>query len=142
VLIIMTDGENQDATGQNRMSQWDTEFLNLANALKPGATSDPADDIEIFTVNFTCPPGTYYGDSSNLCGSELAYNNGNSAPYPCPSATKPADSAMSNVDRLLVAASSSTPGSCDHYFPLHKGDPLPDLFLKLAGTISRGALTK
>jgi hypothetical protein len=45
------------------------------------------------------------------------------------------------VDNLLRDASSSTPGTCDHYFALGKGESLPAVFQALAGTISRGQLT-
>ncbi len=48
----------------------------------------------------------------------------------------------SNIDILLYNISSSTPGTCDHYYPLGKSEGLlPQLFQALAGRISRGQLT-
>jgi len=46
------------------------------------------------------------------------------------------------VDELLNTISSSTPGSCDHYFPIAKseGASLPQLFQIMAGSIARGRL--
>ena len=41
-----------------------------------------------------------------------------------------------------TAGTSSTPGTCDHYYPLGKAENLlPQLFQALAGRISRGQLT-
>jgi hypothetical protein len=142
VLLIMTDGVNEDLTGNNQSSTWDTQVQTLATALKPGATSSAADDVEIYTVNFTCPvisgAQTVYPDAT-YCMSKIA-SDGSAGAYGCPASTKPA--ARSTVDDVLIAVSSSKAGSCDHYFPLKKGDPLPDLFVKLAGSISRGQLTQ
>jgi Flp pilus assembly protein TadG len=142
VLIIMTDGQDEDLTGNNLNSTWDSQVQTLATALKPGATSASADDIEIYTVNFTCPKNggtqTVYPDS-NYCMSKIA-SDGSSGSYGCPAATQP--TSRSTVDDILIAVSSSKAGSCDHYLPLKKGDPLPDLFVKLAGSISRGQLTQ
>ena len=46
------------------------------------------------------------------------------------------------MDELLNTISSSTPGSCDHYFPIAKseGSDLPQLFRVMAGSIARGRL--
>jgi Flp pilus assembly protein TadG len=142
VLILMTDGVNEDLTGNGQNAAWDTEFGNAAAALKPGATANPADDIEIYTINFTCPvisgTQTVYPDAL-YCMSRVASDGAIGGTYGCPSATIPA---TSPVDDLLIAASSSKPGTCDHYFPLKKGDSLPNLFVRLAGSISRGQLTQ
>jgi hypothetical protein len=143
VLIIMTDGQNDDFTGQGQEPTWDSQVQSLANSLKPGkSATDSADDIEIYTVNFTCPVSggsqTVYPDS-NYCMSRIA-SDGSSGNYGCPAQTVPATA--SPIDNILINVSSSKAGTCDHYFPLKKGDPLPDLFVKLAGTISRGQLTQ
>jgi Flp pilus assembly protein TadG len=145
VLIVMTDGRNEDLSTAAQEGTWDTQFRNLATALKPGAsTTTSLDDVEIYTINFTCPTNpstgvqTVYPDTT-YCMSRLA-SDGSSGNYGCPSSTLPAN--RSPVDDLLIAASSSTPGTCDHYFPLKKGDQLPELFVRLAGSISRGQLTQ
>jgi hypothetical protein len=51
----------------------------------------------------------------------------------------------SAIDDKLNQLTSSTPGSCDHYYPLGKTETiqsLPGLFQALAGRISRGQLTQ
>jgi hypothetical protein len=147
VLIIMTDGQNEDFVSGNHSleSTWDSQVQSLATTLKPGKVStDPADDIEIYTVDFTCPvysgSQTVYPDS-NFCMSKIA-SDGSSGNYACPASTLPTPANISPVDQILINVSSSKTSTCDHYFPMKKGDPLPDLFVKLAGSISRGQLTQ
>ena len=48
----------------------------------------------------------------------------------------------SAIDTLLRNVSSSSPGTCDHYFPIKKTEDLPQLFRTLASTIARGRLTQ
>ncbi len=145
VLILMTDGVDEDVSTANAESTWDSQLQTLATALKPGALSTTAlDDVEIYTVNFTCPqnPSTHvqttYPDAT-YCMSQIA-SDGGSGTYGCPAASKPV--ARSAVDDLLINVSSSKAGSCDHYYPLKKGERLPDLFVRLAGAIARGQLTQ
>jgi Flp pilus assembly protein TadG len=148
VLVLMTDGKNEDKTITNTPQDtlngpWDTLFKNLATRLEKGQnnTAGDQDDVEIYVVNYACTP---YNEA-NGCYSKLADTDITSpspSHHPCPSATLPSASAMSDTDRLLIAASSSSPNSCDHYFPLRKTESLPQLFSQLAGTISRGQLTQ
>jgi Flp pilus assembly protein TadG len=143
VLILMTDGKNEDKTGasNSQEAKWDKNFKDLAARLKNGEKPDlanPQDDVEIYVVNYACTP---YDD--NGCYSKLADTNvGNPPNHLCPSATLPSTASMSDTDQLLITVSSSSANSCDHYFPLRKTESLPQLFSQLAGTISRGQLTQ
>jgi len=140
VLVMMTDGQNEawpSVGPQANTGQWDVDFANRAAQLKlgPDGTAGTPDDVEIYTIGFFCtdPPGVGW------CQSEVAAT---SAPHPCPGPVWPPSGVTpSDVDNLLRNASSSTPGTCDHYFPLDKEENLPQLFQALAGTISRGQLT-
>jgi hypothetical protein len=109
--------------------------------LKLGPDQQPGtdDDVEIYVVGYFCTP--YSSADSSFCKSRLA---GTSSPHPCPGPTYPTGATSSAVDDLLVTISSSTAGSCDHYYPLSKTETtsLPQLFSQLAGTISRGQLTQ
>ncbi len=134
VLIYMTDGDNNVTNIPISLGSpetaWDTEFANEANALKlgPDGTAGTNDDVEIYVVG--------YYDSAGV--STLVGIN----PRPCPSATLPPSGQRSAVDNLLIGASSSTPGSCDHFYPLNKTESLPQLFAVLASKIARGRLTQ
>jgi Flp pilus assembly protein TadG len=136
ILIMMTDGEDNDGTGQHQESAWDAQVVTAASALQNGLLPlDPSDDVEIYVINFQCGLGQTYPGG---CTSELASLPAGA--HLCPGPVAPTAS-MSNTDRVLNGVASSTAGSCDHYFPLRKDEDLPTLFLQLAGTISRGALT-
>jgi Flp pilus assembly protein TadG len=142
VLIVMTDGENDDTTGAdpNQAPGWDTQLASRSAALKlgPDGVAGNQDDVEIYTVNFQCDAANVY--YSGNCVSALASRApGN---HMCPGPSAAAVPLMSNSDQILYNASSSTSGTCDHYFPLRKDEDLPTLFRQLAGTISRGALTQ
>ena len=139
ILILMTDGENNDNYDDHRSSlnsNWDTAVVSAATALQSGPTSDPSDDVEIYVVNFQCDASTHYPGG---CTSELAdrAKGDHFCPGPLPAATY-----RSNTDNVLIDASSSKAGTCDHYFPLRKDENLPALFLQLSGAISRAALTE
>lgn len=147
VLVMMTDGQDEgwpDQGPQATPSVWDTQFATRAAALKlgPDALPGTADDVEIFTVAFFCTP---YSTSTTAvpakwCKSQIADTP---APHPCPGPVWPPPGVTpSNVDNLLRDASSSSPGTCDHYYPLGKAESLPQLFQALAGSISRAALTQ
>jgi hypothetical protein len=136
-LIMMTDGEDNDGTGQHQESAWDSAVVTAAGTLAHGPSlSDPSDDVDIYVINFQCGLGATY---NNGCTSKLA-DTAVGTNHLCPG-TLPNAASMSNTDTVLVGVSSSTVGTCDHYFPLRKDEDLPALFLQLAGTISRGALT-
>jgi Flp pilus assembly protein TadG len=142
VLIVMTDGEDDDTTGAvpDQAAGWDTQLGTRSDALKlgPDLIAGTQDDVEIYTVNFQCDLSNVYFSSN--CASALASRSPGNHLCPGPSAT--AVPVMSTSDLVLYHASSSTPGTCDHYFPLGKNEDLPTLFRQLAGTISRGALTQ
>jgi Flp pilus assembly protein TadG len=141
VLVMMTDGYNElwpsvgHPLGSGAVAAWSTEVVTRANALKLGAdgVGGTPDDVEIYTIGFFCAP---YG-SQSWCTSRLADT---SAPHPCPGGAMPGTA--SSVDTLLRDVSSSSPGTCDHYFPIKKTEDLPTLFRNLAGTIARGRLTQ
>ena len=140
----MTDGFNEiwpDIGNPNSPSTWDAELRTKAATLKlgPDGVAGTADDVEIFTVGFFCTP---YSASSTVpqkwCKSLMLSG---SQPYPCPGNTLPAAGSISTIDQLLIDTSSSTTGTCNHYFPIKKTDQLPDVFKTIAGRISRAKLT-
>jgi hypothetical protein len=143
ILILMTDGEDNDISGNNRNATWDALLKTNADLLHlgPDGTAGTQDDVEIYTINYQwCDAGHQYGSSE--CMSKLASFGQNN--HQCPSGV-PFATALSNMspsDTVLFNASSSMANTCDHYFPLTKGESLPQLFVQLAGTISRGALTQ
>ncbi len=146
VLVMITDGNDELWPSQGMpagvsTSAWDTEVVNRANALKlgPDGIAGTPDDVEIYTVGFYCTPyssAPSSGTSPNWCTSKMADT---AAPHPCPSSTWNASQA-SATDTLLWNISSSTPGSCDYYFPIKKTEDLPSLFAQIAGQIARGRL--
>jgi hypothetical protein len=91
--------------------------------------------------------GESYSDSSQSCASKLASAGGNGT-YACPNTRRPTpESSMSTPDRVLINVSSSVleadgDKACDRYLPIRKNDNLPQLFMRLAGSISRGQLTR
>ena len=122
----------------------DQQTINRANALKlgPDGIAGTADDVEIYTIGFYCTIGSYNPSFNgpghqNWCSSKMAYTGG-AGSHPCPGAwdvTK-----ASRADLFLWEVSSSTPGTCDHYFPLSKTEQLPNYFKQIAGAIARGKL--
>ncbi len=158
VELIMTDGQNEawptsyvspgtPDPGFPEVvccgaSSYDGKFQTLAARLKatPGPDGGPA--VEIFIIGYFCTSGSYSPGTfppNNFCQSKLAYT---SAPRACPGPTYAPGGIGSPVDDLLVGVSSSSPGSCDHYFPMSKNEDLSKLFAEMAGTISRGQLTQ
>lgn len=145
VLVLMTDGQNELWPDQGNpagtVSGWDTEVVQRANVLKlgPDGIAGTADDVEIYVVGFYCTP--YYAGASPFpqawCKSKLASTT---PPHACPGPVLPPAAAISSIDQLLISVSSSTPGTCDHYFPIKKTESLPQLFQLIAGQISRGRL--
>ena len=159
VLVLMTDGFNEinsevgapwNSAGTSRpdpddlTAAWTTEVTTLAADLKNGLTdNDPAtldDNVEIFVVGFFCTPQGAY----SWCASRLADTP---PPHPCPGPAFPPTGlspapteAQLRVDRLLNEISSSSPGTCDRYFPISKAESLPELFRVLAGSVARSRL--
>ncbi len=154
-MIMMTDGQDEPWPGSSDPSQWqppyfpqtvlgssgwDGQVVNLANTLRLGVdgTAGTKDDVEIFVVGYFCTP--YQGDyppANNFCPSRTADTN---QPHPCPADTLPPAAQRSPVDNLLISISSSTPGTCDHYYPLKKTESLPQLFQQIAGRLSKPRL--
>src|SRR5262249_30082019 len=120
--------------GSGAVATWDTEVVTRANALKLGAdgAAGTADDVEIYVIGFYCTPYA----AGSWCSSSLA----DASPHGCPRSAMPPSA--SATDNLLRNVSSSTPGTCDHYFPIKKSEDLPALFRTLAGSIARGRLTQ
>jgi Flp pilus assembly protein TadG len=172
VLVIMTDGFSQSGqpglpngypsytttagTTLSAPGSWDDEAIDLANRLKRGPDNDAtttADNVEIYVVGFFCVDYNDNEDTGNWCRSKAADYGSITATantHPCPAGSMPISSRFSyalssaspGVDEVLNNISSSTPGSCDHYFPIAKseGAQLPQLFRVLAGSIARGRL--
>jgi hypothetical protein len=144
VMVLMTDGQDEmwplpGPGGSESVSTYDTNVQSMANALQngPDGVAGTYDDVDIYVVGYFC---TDY--PNNFCQSALAA----STPHGCPGPQYPPPGMTpSTIDNLLNAIASSTPGTCDHYYPLGKTETvqdLPGLFQSLAGRISRGALTQ
>jgi hypothetical protein len=132
VLVIFTDGITNVTTPSTAIAN--SLSIDAANAIKPGADgvmNSPVgmvDDVEIFVVGFF--------DSNE---SPIA----NMTPPGCPGRPgDPIPGTRSEMDDMLIAASSSRPSTCDHYYPLADRTGLPDTFRRIAGAIARGRLTQ
>ncbi len=126
VLVLETDGlNNVTNTTALTVTQANTNSVNAANAIKPGAdgTLGTADDIEIYTVGF------FDSGESGLIGT---------TPPGCPANSLPAG--RTATDNELISMSSSKAGTCDHYYPLAKSASLPAVFNAIANAIKRGTL--
>ena len=143
ILVIMTDGFNEDFNlpGWNvppneTIPNWNNQMTTLGNQLK-------AQGVEIYTVGFFCTP--YSTDTVNRpqkwCKSTLADTP---QPHPCPDSPTwpPAGITPTAIDNQLRDWSSSTAGTCDHYFPLSKQESLPALFQTIAARLMRVRLTQ
>ncbi|MCC7370497.1 MAG: hypothetical protein IT306_18885 [Chloroflexi bacterium] len=168
VLVIMTDGFSQspfnvssgvDIPSTLNVTTWDADAIAKANALKAGPDGNiatPEDNVEIFVVGFFCTPYSTSAGQTSWCRSRAAATGTVAAnTHPCPGATGallPApglntfsyasNSVSPGVDEILNSIASSSPGTCDHYFPIAKseGESLPQLFRVVAGAITRGKL--
>jgi len=143
VLVMMTDGKNEGSqvgiptNYTPTLANWGTEMANQAAAIKLGCDgiAGTIDDVEIYVVGFFCTP---YNSGSSWCLSRIADT---ALPHPCPGPTWTGSlPTRSSLDTDLRNLSSSTSGTCDHYFPVRKTEDLPQLFRIVAGSISRGKL--
>jgi hypothetical protein len=138
ILVMMTDGVDEAWPRQGtqlNVASWDGQFDTAAANIKNGANGIAGDwdDVEVYTVGYFC--GGY--SAGTWCASRLV----DAATPQCPNSTNYSGLTTSPVDDRLRNASSSKTNACDHYFPLKKGDDLPQMFQQLAGAISRGQLT-
>jgi len=141
VMLMMTDGVDElwpttgNPNGAGAPANWDTLANTRADALKlgPDGVAGTFDDVEVYTVGFFCTP---YSSGSNWCLSKVADTT---SPHACPGSTVPGTA--TTIDLLLNNIATSSPNTCDHYFPLKKTENMSTLFTYLAGTISRGKLT-
>jgi Flp pilus assembly protein TadG len=146
VLVLITDGQDELWPTQGNPSPgvaaWDNQVVQMANQLKagPDGVVGTADDVEIYVVGFYCTP--YSTSTTQIpamwCKSKLASTP---SPHPCPGPIFPTAQA-SSIDVLLNQISSSSPGSCDHYFPIAKTENLPQLFAELGNAIAWPRLTQ
>jgi hypothetical protein len=149
IAVVMTDGSNEAFTspsaGPNEtVARYNSDMLSFGDQLKRGrdGNAGTVDDVEIYTVGFFCTP--YSDDTSRQpdkwCKSRLAATT----PPPCPGSTTwpPASVTPSDIDNRLRNWSSSTDGTCDHYFPISKRDSLPALFKTIAARLMKVRLTQ
>jgi Flp pilus assembly protein TadG len=148
VLVIMTDGNNEQnslvgvPSGQGTEGSWDTDVVSQANTLKlgPDGVAGTTDDVEIYVVGFYCNTSSASALATTLswCSSNLAVS---ASPHKCPGPSWPTTGpSPSATDTLLRNISSSSPGTCNRYFPLQKSESLPQLFRVIAGSIAKGRL--
>ena len=121
---------------------WDRETVNLANTLKlgPSGVAGNPDNVEIYVVGFFCTPynsSFNAGGHQNWCTSKMA-DTGGAGQHPCPGTWDITKASL--TDNFLYQISSSSPGTCDHYFPIRKTEDLPTVFKEIAGQIARGKL--
>ncbi len=125
VLVLITDGSNSsDPPGADAATVDSAKWVKLG----PDELAGTSDDVEIYTIGFF---DSGSGDSNFTTNPPL-----------CPAAVEP-PGATTN-DQELIDASSSKPGSCDHYYPLSKDqlDQLPTLFTTIAHQILRSRLSR
>jgi Flp pilus assembly protein TadG len=136
ILVLMTDGVNESSqigipsNYTPVLDDWDTTTRTAATNLK-------AAGVEIYVVGFYCSDGN---SPNGWCSSKLVYTDMDSRPCIGGRAWPSSTSATSDVDKLLRDVSSSSSGTCDHYFPVRKTEDLPQLFRVVAGSIARGKL--
>ncbi|MCC7107088.1 MAG: hypothetical protein IT307_18305 [Chloroflexi bacterium] len=148
VMVMMTDGfdeiypnEPDPGNPMGDPDNWDTQVVSMANSLKlgPDGVAGTQDDVEIYVVGFFCTPYSTSSSAPNKwCKSRLADTT---PPHPCPSTSSWPSGTATAIDTLLKNISSSTSGTCDHYFPIKKTESLPQLFRVIAGSITRGRLS-
>lgn len=142
-LIVMTDGQNNQLSEVNLTEPVaDQRTVLAAERLKRGldgvagnpclqTSVPPCDDITVYTVGFFDGAESAWDGPPRMCGPDKAAQGGAViANLPPPT----------NVDAMLLAASSSTPGLCDKYIPLAKSDSLPKVFEVIVADILRGQL--
>jgi hypothetical protein len=146
ILIIMTDGFNEDfningwnaPSGEN-IANYNSQMTTLGNQLK-------SQGVEIYTVGFFCTP--YSTDTVNTpqkwCKSTLANTTLSNGQHPCPDSSSwpPSSVSPSAIDQQLRDWSSSSAGTCDHYFPLSKNESLTAIFQSIAAHLMRVRLTQ
>jgi hypothetical protein len=119
VLVLESDGINNvpPLTG----AQANANSVSYASTVKLGAdqVGGTADDVEIYTVGF------YGGGESGLVGGATPL---------CPANTLPAG--HTSTDDMMIAMSSSTAGTCDHYYPQAKSASLQPIFIAIANAIN------
>ncbi len=144
ILVIMTDGNNEAFNfGNETVNKYNSDMISLGNQLKLGkdGQANTADDVEIYTVGFFCDQYTGRNvEPDKWCTSKLAVTS----PHPCPDSTSWPSVGVtpSATDFLLRDWSSSSSGTCDHYFPLNKRESLPALFRTLAARLMKVRLTQ
>lgn len=147
VLIIMTDGFNEDFNlppywtppPNENIANYNSQMITLGNQLK-------SKGVEIYTVGFFCTP--YSTDNVTIpqkwCKSTLADTILANGQHPCPDSPTwpPSEVTPSAIDNQLRDWSSSSSGTCDHYFPLSKRESLSAIFQSIAGRLMRVRLTQ
>lgn len=128
ILVLFSDGQtNVDGITE---ATADSRAVASANTTKRGADglSGTADDVEIFVV------GLFQGNEASATGLT------GTTPPGCPRAALPGG--RTDTDNMLISVSSSSPGSCDHYYPIDDPTALPQTFRTIAGALARGRLTQ
>jgi hypothetical protein len=131
-MVLFTDGKNEALPRETPQDPdtWDAEAVTMADRFK-------AQGVEVYVVGFFCPRC----GSGQYCTSRLV----DYLPSVCPGPwTLAVSTAASPIDILLKNISSSSAGTCDHYYPLAKSDDpdeLAQLFTSLASRLMRVRLT-
>lgn len=144
IMILITDGQNEESPAGNfpqDIAAYDTSMQTLADNIKRGKlTTDASDDVEVFVVGFFCAPyNTTNQAPDKFCKSRLV--NSAEEDRACPGAWPPSGITASDIDIKLRNLSSSTAGTCDHYYPIRKSEDLPKLMKKLSQRFAGVRLT-
>lgn len=123
-LVLVTGGANEfEGPGAVPVPEANARTVEAANAAKRGADGllGTADDVEVYIVG-------YFSQNESSLTQPQPRCAGPTFPPPGPPPT--------TVDIMLRDASSSTSGSCDHYFPLDTNQNLPQVMDRIASLIT------
>jgi hypothetical protein len=122
VLVLLSDNANNAGISEEVAN---AETVRYAAIVKRGADGRPdvprrvQDDVEIFAIGF------FGGGESAMLASRVSQ---------CPAAELPL--ARSPIDEMMIAVSSSRPGTCDHYYPVAKDSNLVPIARALVSVIA------
>jgi len=120
IMVMFTDGQNEayPTPFPEDVNTYDSLTRQRADETKKGPDGilGTTDDVEVYVIGYFCAPyDPVRQPPASFCKSRLADTA--LASRPCPGAWPPVGLTPSPVDQLLYDISSSSPNTCDHYFP-------------------------